>query len=79
MFKLLNQKPLGTPCTVPLLYKTPIFNLDNDFITVQKYYKPLLATKKAVKIYDRIVNFPCHSTILDTKIVECFEKLSNSL
>lgn len=79
-FKLFVE-PLSTPSSVPLLYKRPILNLDNSHVVLKKYYKPLVDFPNAKKIYDRIVNFPCHmelGELSDREIGLVFEELVNN-
>ena len=71
--KCLGNKP-QSPNTVPLLCPKKTKSLDNPYVKLQKYYRPVAGTPNATDIYSRIINFPCHAGIdllSDTVISEC--------
>lgn len=55
-----NVNHPGTPSNVPLLAPHPISHIDNPYINLRKYYKPLEETPIAHDLYSRIINIPCH-------------------
>lgn len=69
----LGSKP-QSPNTVPLLCPRAVNSLNNQYVSLGKYYEPLEPTPNATNIYSRIINFPCHSGIdelSDPVISEC--------
>ena len=50
---------------VPLIApkSVPIDALDNDLLVLAKYYKPIHGKSASTKIYERIVNIPCHTGV----------------
>lgn len=53
----------AVPQSVPLQFKHPVFDLTNKYVKLEKYYKPLRHTPNATKIFQHMVNFPCHPGI----------------
>ena len=63
-YKVLGQRDrTDTPASVPLLAPCPLWNLENPYVKLQKYYRPLDNSPVANDIYSRMVNFPCHPGI----------------
>ncbi len=58
-------EPTGTPVFVPLMHCKPVVNLNNDIVTLRKYYKPLVDLSKSKHLYDHIICVPCHPGISD--------------
>jgi dTDP-4-amino-4,6-dideoxygalactose transaminase len=52
-----------TTMSLPLLFKNKVNLKNNKFIQLGKYYQPLKQTKNTMKIYNRIINFPCHPDV----------------
>lgn len=82
-YKLMNQvfDHPGIPPNVPLLRNTPIHEIDNPYLNLRKYYKPLADTPVANHIYNRIINIPCHpgvQNISDKDIKAIFSTLENA-
>lgn len=80
---LLNRS-YSTPASVPLIFDKTISNLDNPYVVLKKYYKPLAdiifekhgEISNAEIIYNKIVNFPCHpgiNALSDKDIINCLE------
>jgi dTDP-4-amino-4,6-dideoxygalactose transaminase len=73
-------KPFHTPCNVPLIFSKPIKKIENNLIPLQKYYKPLSNTIQASRLYENIVNFPCHAgmqLVTDDHLKTVFELITN--
>jgi dTDP-4-amino-4,6-dideoxygalactose transaminase len=68
---VLNYKGLAP--NVPLLAKFPIQNINNNLITIQKYYRPLAELPVAQDLFSRIINVPCH-----TALTKCNDTLINT-
>ncbi len=47
--------------------KKDLSMLDNPYVVLQKYYKPLASTPEATNIYDHIINIPCHPDMANIK------------
>lgn len=60
---LCDDDPQFTPFSLPLVSDRSISNVDNNFIKIHKYYKPLTSMPWANNIYNRIIHLPCHSEI----------------
>lgn len=76
-----DQSHLGVPNIVPLLFPKPVppEQLANDYIVLQKYYRPVATRPKADWIYSRIVSFPCHRQVAaleDDAIRNVLDRLS---
>ncbi len=71
-----------TPPHVPLLARDPVTeaNLDNETLTLHKYYTPLSNTaRQAGQIYERIVNVPCHpdlAALSDEELGACLQAVT---
>ena len=69
-----DEKCIPLPSCVPLLFRHSISptQLENPYIILQKYYKPLVDTPLACSLYESIVCFPCHPglSIINDKIIE---------
>jgi dTDP-4-amino-4,6-dideoxygalactose transaminase len=71
-----------TPPHLPMIAKHPISerSLANEVLVLRKYYKPLSdLSKNARKIYDHIVNIPCHpdmAKLSDEEILDCLQALT---
>lgn len=67
----LGFKPLlsGTTPSMSLPFlapqSVPISSLNNEFITLGKYYRPLANRATCKEIFDRIVNIPCHPNVAE--------------
>jgi len=77
-----NQQDIAIPNAVALLFKKPIpqVKLHNQYVQLQKYYKPIESKSMANHIYDYIVNFPCHPGVIalsDDEIYHILEGLLN--
>jgi len=53
------------PSCVPILLNKPVSltQLNNPYVILRKYYKPLVSKPMADNIYSRIVCFPCHTDL----------------
>jgi len=65
---------------LPFIFPHPISkeDLDNDYVILRKYYSPCAPLRNAEKIFEHIVNFPCHpglAQLSDTQISSIFEGL----
>lgn len=77
-FKVLGRSKPSLSSNVPLLASNRITNLNNNYVNLRKYYKPLLATPNAVDLYERVVNFPCHtevSSLSERDIINCLNSI----
>lgn len=66
------------PSQLPLMFDRSVVILNNDLLTMRKYYKPLANTPQANDLYSRIINFPCHpdvAQISDKDILELLKLL----
>ena len=67
------------PPHVPLLATDPVAeeDLENETLTLHKYYAPLSgAARQAGRIYERIVNVPCHpdlAELSDEELASCLQ------
>lgn len=64
------------PTNVALISNKNVTDLNNPYIILKKYYKPLLDSPMAISIYERILNFPCYADVdllTDSEISKCFE------
>lgn len=73
-----SGKPYGN---IPLFSKSSLSvnKLENNSITLMKYYSPLTKTPIASNIYDKIFSFPCHrevSYLPDQALSELLKKIS---
>ena len=50
----------GIPASVPFLAPLPIEDFKHPILPTGRYYYPLEPTDKAMDIYQRIINVPCH-------------------
>jgi dTDP-4-amino-4,6-dideoxygalactose transaminase len=60
---LVDRTIIHVPHCVPLISKKPILNVDNTYVKLHKYYEPLEPTLVATRLYNQIVNFPCHKAM----------------
>jgi len=62
------------PSCVPILLNKPVSltQLDNPYVILRKYYKPLVSRPVADSIYSKIACFPCHADLnrLNDKEIE---------
>ncbi len=68
----------GTPPHVPLVSPLPVSNLSNPFVKLQKYYRPQINTPQATRLYEHMVNFPCHPGVADLSkadIKKCLKRV----
>jgi dTDP-4-amino-4,6-dideoxygalactose transaminase len=62
-------KPLMAPSlplmSIPFIATNPVKqeSLQNDYMTLGKYYKPLAITPNCNELYKRLVNVPCHPDV----------------
>ena len=79
-------KPLMAPSlplmSIPLIAKNPVKkeSLQNEHLTLGKYYKPLAVTPNCNELYKRLVNVPCHpdvAALSRDQIDSVFERLKN--
>jgi hypothetical protein len=59
----------------------PTKSLDNDLVTIRKYYKPITGLAASTRIFSRIVNVPCHPGLArldDRQLSELFGRLSGT-
>jgi dTDP-4-amino-4,6-dideoxygalactose transaminase len=64
------------PTNAALISDKPVREISNPYVYLKKYYKPLADTPIASSIYERILNFPCHSDVAslsDAFVRDCFQ------
>lgn len=68
----------GCPCSVPVVCPEPVMDLENDILVLHKYYEPITGRPTATRLYERMVNWPCHpgvAAVSNNQLKELMERI----